>query len=538
MIEATQPKAVQEQPQPKDRTSAAVAISYRHSHGDGVHDDMLRRCVALYNGHYGRWDDTAPAGRAGQPIRMSMGMIRAQVRTEGGMIVTASIGAELIGYALAVRFMAAPMGIISWVTQLVVHADHRKIGVSKQMLKGVWAFSNDYAWGLVSANPFAIRALEKATGRRCDPSVIMSAREDVLPQVTARVSYMDVRKCDISPTRSVIDTDFPVEAANSKDMLDQASATAPWVLGSIAVGEEWLAMTLGSQDRLSWTEQELREFMSSSREAVSHAYDRMAHGASTFTHGWMKHTAHEVASIVDMIKCHGHGAGDPILDFGCGLGRHSIELARLGYRVTGVDFSGDSIERARHAASQAEVDVTFEQCDCRTYERRGGFAGAICLYDVIGSFPSDTENAAILERLVANVRPGGWVAISVMNRTLTEAKAIHTGDVLSDPKLLDALPPGNIMETTGNVFDPKYYLCDTRTGVTYRKEQFSAAEGQLPLETIVRDRRYGLVELKAMCESAGLETLTLRPVQSGQWQIIKGETDAKAKELLYVGRVR
>ncbi len=88
------------------------------------------------------------------------------------------------------------------------------------------------------------------------------------------------------------------------------------------------------------------------------------------------------------------------------------------------------------------------------------------------------------------------------------------------------------------MFDPDYYLCDTASGVVYRKEQFSVSDGQLPLEIIVRDRRYGVQELTTACEAAGLETLAVRPVKAGQWQIALNELDRSAKEILYIGRVR
>src|SRR5439155_1351709 len=39
-------------------------------------------------------------------------------------------------------------------------------------------------------------------------------------------------------------------------------------------------------------------------------------------------------------------AGARVLDAPCGFGRHSIELARRGYQVTGVDFSETELDRA------------------------------------------------------------------------------------------------------------------------------------------------------------------------------------------------
>ncbi len=44
-----------------------------------------------------------------------------------------------------------------------------------------------------------------------------------------------------------------------------------------------------------------------------------------------------------------------ILDIGCGTGRHSIELARRGWKVTGIDLSESQLARARQKAEEAKV---------------------------------------------------------------------------------------------------------------------------------------------------------------------------------------
>ncbi len=47
------------------------------------------------------------------------------------------------------------------------------------------------------------------------------------------------------------------------------------------------------------------------------------------------------------------------LDLGCGVGRWSRQLARGGYRVTGVDFSAHMIEQARARAAASGADCEF-----------------------------------------------------------------------------------------------------------------------------------------------------------------------------------
>src|SRR5881396_3971092 len=55
-------------------------------------------------------------------------------------------------------------------------------------------------------------------------------------------------------------------------------------------------------------------------------------------------------------------AGARVLDAPCGFGRHSIEFARRGFPVTGVDFSETELDRARKAATRSEERRVGKEC--------------------------------------------------------------------------------------------------------------------------------------------------------------------------------
>ena len=87
-----------------------------------------------------------------------------------------------------------------------------------------------------------------------------------------------------------------------------------------------------------------------------------------------------------------------ILDIGCGSGRHSIELAKREYHVTGIDLSDSLLEKARQKATDLGLAVSFFKCDARQLSYHNEFDVAIMLCE--GAFPlmeTDEMNFKILE---------------------------------------------------------------------------------------------------------------------------------------------
>jgi ubiquinone/menaquinone biosynthesis C-methylase UbiE len=80
-----------------------------------------------------------------------------------------------------------------------------------------------------------------------------------------------------------------------------------------------------------------------------------------------------------------------ILDIACGIGRHSIALAKLGYDVTGVDFSSSQLAQARKDAKEAGVKVTFVKKDANYFTSHKKFDAIICMWSTLGEEPMQYE---------------------------------------------------------------------------------------------------------------------------------------------------
>jgi 2-polyprenyl-3-methyl-5-hydroxy-6-metoxy-1,4-benzoquinol methylase len=120
-------------------------------------------------------------------------------------------------------------------------------------------------------------------------------------------------------------------------------------------------------------------------------------------------TARDVERIVSVIG----PARQRILDAPCGIGRHSVELARRGYDVLGIDFNPRVLDAAQTTAQSHGLDAAFQQHDLRQLSFEAEFDAALCLWTSIGYF-SDLENEKALMNLAKALKPGGHLILDAV----------------------------------------------------------------------------------------------------------------------------
>jgi 2-polyprenyl-3-methyl-5-hydroxy-6-metoxy-1,4-benzoquinol methylase len=105
-----------------------------------------------------------------------------------------------------------------------------------------------------------------------------------------------------------------------------------------------------------------------------------------------------------------------ILDIACGTGRHSIELTKRGYKVTGIDLSDSLLNRAKEKASGQNLNIDFQKHDARNLPFSNEFDLAIMICE--GAFPlmeTDEMNYLILQNASKSLKNNGKLIFTTLN---------------------------------------------------------------------------------------------------------------------------
>ena len=343
-------------------------------------EDYLPKCAKLYSEHYGVWGDNSP--RKGKRVKLSTDRLRGWFPNEQTHLYVAKHNGTLIGYAVALRSTLAKHGTVSWVTQLVVSEAYRNRGIASHLLRHIWGLSDDYAWGLVTANPYAIRALEKATRRRCTPAAMNNNKnssgrnraERLLDFGSDNIGHYIARDIEyiFGKETAQINTDFPVDHSDIPDKIKFLSSDgSEWIMGELEEDWEWFGFTFRSQKPFPLSMEEIGEILKQTDKTVKSAYRRMLGNVKGGADELDKPYAslEKTSADIDFIVSECNLTSDSIVfDFGCGNGRHSLALARKNMpHISAIDYIEENIAVAKSNAEKFGVYVDYKAEDCRDF---------------------------------------------------------------------------------------------------------------------------------------------------------------------------
>ena len=113
-----------------------------------------------------------------------------------------------------------------------------------------------------------------------------------------------------------------------------------------------------------------------------------------------------------------------VLDLACGVGRHSVLFANLGFDVVGLDFSKNYLAEARKSGTKMKAKIKFVHGDMknlRPHFEPESFDLVVSLYNSFGYFKTRNDDLRMLKEAYRVLKPGGKFVINTLNGTGVKA---------------------------------------------------------------------------------------------------------------------
>lgn len=164
-------------------------------------------------------------------------------------------------------------------------------------------------------------------------------------------------------------------------------------------------------------------------------------GEAYLRYSFTKGTRQETDFLLNILAL---PSGARILDVGCGPGRHAVEFAKAGFKVTGVDVSRRLLDVAAERSRAERVPAAFFEVDARRMPFEDEFDAVVSICQGGFGLMGD-DDALVLRRMTEAARPGGSVVLTAFsayfevatgreNATFDADKGIvHETTVVVDP---------------------------------------------------------------------------------------------------------
>ncbi|MDY6846281.1 MAG: class I SAM-dependent methyltransferase [Chloroflexota bacterium] len=155
-----------------------------------------------------------------------------------------------------------------------------------------------------------------------------------------------------------------------------------------------------------------------------------------------------------------------ILDLCCGTGRHSMRLAELGYKVTGLDISSDFLKIAVEKSLRLGLSINWINKDMRDIPFENKFDLVFIMFGAWGFFEEDHENYAVFKAVNQALKMDGHFILDFFNR-----------------------------DWILRHFQPAHWV-ERKTGYYLEKRQFDNYKGRLNTESVFIKRDGAVIKWK------------------------------------------
>ena len=216
--------------------------------------------------------------------------------------------------------------------------------------------------------------------------------------------------------------------------------------------------------------------------------------------------AEEITMIVDLLKLKPKAA---VLDLGCGQGRHSLELAKRDFVVTGLDGNQFFLDFVMKKSKESNVEIRLVKADMKTFIQPEAFDLIFNMGSSFGYFEEQADHLQVLKNIHGSLKPSGACLFELLGKEVV-------------PKMF--------VEREWTEIDGTYFLDDRRVNNNWSR---IVNHCRIIKDGVVKDGTFSLtifsgVEFSDMLRTAGFSEISLYGDLSGS------PYDQHAKKLVAV----
>jgi len=223
-----------------------------------------------------------------------------------------------------------------------------------------------------------------------------------------------------------------------------------------------------------------------------------------------RQTKREAKFIIDRL---GIETGARVLDLACGYGRHTIELAKQGFDMVGLDLSMVMLKKALADAQTAGQVIKFVHGDMQKLSFKAIFDAIYSVQTSFGYF-DDQKNFKVLQGIYRALKPGGVFLLETVNRDfIVEDLPLRLWWKGHECMLLEEI---DIEHISGFLKVKRSFVFDD--------------QARAPWEQNINIRLYTPIELRAMLMRAGFSVVEL----SGDYSLPGAFFGATSPKIIFV----